>query len=205
MLKGKTLYLVTDYVIEFNELLKRVEIALIGGVDIVQYRSKGASTRVMCDEALKLKRLCNKYNALFIINDRVDVAKVVDADGVHVGQDDMKANLVRKILGDDKIIGVSARNLQEALQAKEDGADYIGVGALFTTQTKLDAKSVELDTLKEIRKVVDIPIYGIGGISLDNITEEVKENTDGVAVVSAILNAKDIEATSRKFKEILAK
>lgn len=205
MLKGKTLYLVTDYVIDFNELLEKVEMALIGGVDIVQYRSKGASTRVMCDEALKIKHLCNKYNALFIINDRVDVAQVVDADGVHVGQDDMKADLVRKILGDDKIIGVSARSLAEALQAMEDGADYIGVGALFTTQTKMDAKSVSIDTLKGIRKAIDIPIYGIGGISLDNITEKVKENIDGVAVVSAILNAEDIQATSRKFKEILAK
>lgn len=205
MLKGKTLYLVTDYVIDFNELLKKVEMALIGGVDIVQYRSKGTSTRVMCDEALKLKQICHKYNTLFIINDRVDVAEAIDADGVHVGQDDMKADIVRRILGDDKIIGVSARNLEEALQAKEDGADYIGVGALFTTQTKMDAKSVSLDTLKEIRKAVGIPIYGIGGISLDNITEEVKDNIDGVAVVSAILNSENIEVTSRKFKEILEK
>lgn len=168
---------------------------------MLQLREKEASGKEFLEKAIKLRELTKKYNVKFIINDRVDIAMLCDADGVHVGQSDIPANEVRKIIGKDKIVGVSARTIKEAMVAKENGADYLGVGAMFTTTTKLDAKSVTIDQLKAIKKEVKLPIVTIGGLSLNNI-EKLKEcNIDGFAVVSAILGAVDIKLECEKWIE----
>ncbi|MPQ43045.1 thiamine phosphate synthase [Clostridium tarantellae] len=198
--KGKKLYLVTDYNMEFNKLLSKVEEALKGGVSIVQYRAKNKTTRKMCKEALLLKELSHKYKALFIVNDRLDVALVVDADGIHVGQDDMEVYKIKEILPKDKIIGVSVHDLEETRIAIEQGADYIGVGALYNTNTKNNAKIVSLEMLKKIRKKSSIPIYGIGGLTVNNLTKTLRETLDGIAIVSEILLAKN---ATDKAKDLL--
>ena len=173
---------------------------------MIQLREKDASGKDFLERAMKLRSLTKKYNVKFIINDRVDIAMLCDADGVHVGQSDISADMVRKLIGKEKIIGVSARTVEEAMKAKEDGADYLGVGAMFTTTTKLDAKSVTIDKLKEIKKTVDLPVVAIGGLSLNNIDELKEANVDGYAVVSAILKANDIklecEKWTRKIEEL---
>ena len=173
---------------------------------MIQLRDKDTSGKDFLEKAMKLRSLTKKYNVKFIINDRVDIAMLCDADGVHVGQSDISADMVRKLIGKEKIIGVSARTVEEAIKAKEDGADYLGVGAMFTTTTKLDAKSVTIDKLKEIKKTVDLPVVAIGGLSLNNIDELKEANVDGYAVVSAILKANYIklecEKWTRKIEEL---
>lgn len=191
-LKERKLYLVTDYNIEFPSLLEKIEEALQAGVSIVQYRAKNLSIGVMCAEALAIKEICHRYNALFIVNDNVDIALEVDADGVHVGQDDMEVYKVKELLPEGKIVGATVHNREEALEAVEQGADNLGVGAIYTTTTKSDATHMSMETLKEIRECTDIAIYGIGGINENNITKELMENVDGVAIVSAILNSDNI-------------
>lgn len=200
--KDKRVYLVTDYRIPFDELLKRTEEALKAGVKLVQYRDKNISTKLMCDRAKSLFNLCKKYNAIFLVNDRVDVAMAIDADGVHVGQEDMNCKLARNLLGVDKIIGVSTKTLKESKKALEDGADYLGCGAIYSTSTK-DTSVLNISSLKEIKDNVNLPIYGIGGINTENITDELKELLDGVAVVTAILNSDNIIETINEFKSIL--
>lgn len=200
---SKKLYLVTDHRIEFQELLKKVEESLKSGVSMVQYRSKNNSTKKMIEEANLLKVLCDKYKAVFLINDRVDVAQAVDADGVHLGQDDMEVSVARRILGPNKIIGITAHNKEEAINAEKNGANNLGVGALFSTSTKSDATAMSLETLREIRKSVSIPLYGIGGITTENLTAEILKNIDGIAVVSAILNCDNIKVTCDQFKKLL--
>ncbi|SHH47422.1 thiamine-phosphate diphosphorylase [Clostridium collagenovorans DSM 3089] len=200
---SKKLYLVTDHRIEFQELLKKVEESLKSGVSMVQYRSKSNSTRKMIEEANLLKVLCDKYKAVFLINDRVDVAQAVDADGVHLGQDDMEVSVARRILGPNKIIGITAHNKEEAINAEKNGANNLGIGALFSTSTKSDATAMSLETLREIRKSVSIPLYGIGGITTENLTAEILKNIDGIAVVSAILNCDNIQVTCDQFKKLL--
>ncbi|MDU2289396.1 thiamine phosphate synthase [Clostridium disporicum] len=196
------LYLVTDSdILKDRNFYECIEEALKGGVTMLQLREKEASGKEFLEKAIKLRELTKKYNVKFIINDRVDIAMLCDADGVHVGQSDIPANEVRKIIGKDKIVGVSARTIKEAMVAKENGADYLGVGAMFTTTTKLDAKSVTIDQLKAIKKEVKLPIVTIGGLSLNNI-EKLKEcNIDGFAVVSAILGAVDIKLECEKWIE----
>lgn len=194
-LKERKLYLVTDYNIEFPKLLEKIEEAVKCGVTIVQYRAKNSSTRIMCKEALAIKEICHKYNAIFIVNDRVDVALAVDADGVHLGQDDMEVYKAKELLPSGKIIGATVHNKEEAIEAVKQGADNLGVGAIYTTTTKDDAKPISVETLMEIRECTDIAIYGIGGITEKNITEELKKNINGVAIVSAILNSSDINKT----------
>ena len=196
------LYLVTDSdILKDRNFYECIEEALKGGVTMLQLREKEASGKEFLEKAIKLRELTKKYNVKFIINDRVDIAMLCDADGVHVGQSDIPANEVRKIIGKDKIVGVSARTIKEAMVAKENGADYLGVGAMFTTTTKLDAKSVTIDQLKAIKKEVKLPIVTIGGLSLNNI-EKLKEcNVDGFAVVSAILGAVDIKLECEKWIE----
>lgn len=200
---SKKLYLVTDHRIEFQELLKKVEESLKSGVSMVQYRSKSNSTKKMIEEANLLKVLCDKYKAVFLINDRVDVAQAVDADGVHLGQDDMEVSVARRILGPNKIIGITAHNKEEAINAEKNGANNLGVGALFSTSTKNDATAMSLETLREIRKSVSIPLYGIGGITTENLTAEILKNIDGIAVVSAILNCDNIKVICEQFKKLL--
>lgn len=198
----KKVYLVTDYRIPFEELLEKTEEALKVGVKLVQYRDKDISTRLMCDRAERLSNLCKNYNAIFLVNDRVDVAMAIDADGVHVGQDDMDCGLARNLLGADKIIGVSTKTLEESKKALDDGADYLGCGAIYSTSTK-DTSVLSISDLKEIKDNINLPIYGIGGINTENITDELKDLLDGVAIITAILNADNIRVTIDKFKSIL--
>lgn len=163
------------------------------GVTMVQLREKNADGKEFLQKAIKLRELTRKYNVSFIINDRVDIAQIVDADGVHVGQSDIDALSVRKLIGKDKIIGVSARTVEEAKIAKEMGADYLGIGAMFSTSTKSDAKNTSFDTLDKIIDEVDMPFVLIGGINLDNVSELERFNADGYALVSGILGADNIE------------
>lgn len=191
--KDLKLYLVTDSdILKNRDFYKCIEDAMKAGVTMVQLREKNADGKEFLEKALKLRELTRKYNVSFIINDRVDIALLCDADGVHVGQSDIDALSVRKLIGKDKIIGVSARSVAEAQKAKADGADYIGIGAMFSTSTKLDAKDVSFDTLREMTSQVDIPFVLIGGITLDNVCQLKEFNPDGYAIVSGILKADDI-------------
>lgn len=200
--KDKKIYLVTDHRLEFESLLKKVREALESGVSLVQYRDKDVSTKVMVERGRKLKALCDEFNSILLVNDRIDVALAIDADGVHVGQDDMDSKDARKILGLEKIIGISTKTLEESIKALESGADYLGCGAIYSTSTK-DTSVISIETLKEIRNKVKLPVYGIGGIKLDNITPDLKENVDGVAVITAILDSENIKETVNKFSEKL--
>lgn len=198
--KDFKLYLVTDNdILENRDFYKCIEDAIKGGVTMVQLREKDASGKEFLEKAFKLREITRKYDIPFIINDRVDIAIICDADGVHVGQSDIDAKFVRSLIGENKILGVSARNLNEAKKAKEDGANYIGVGAMYSTSTKLDAKSVSYETVEQIKKIVDIPIVLIGGINLDNLENLKKLHCDGYAVVSSILKEKDIYSTSKNW------
>lgn len=195
------LYLVTDSnILRKRDFYKCIEAALKGGVTTLQLREKDCSGKEFLEKAYKLRELTKKYNALFIINDRVDIALLVGADGVHVGQSDIDAVEVRRLIGDQKILGVSARTLDEATKAKNDGADYLGVGAMFNTNTKLDAKHVSIETFCEIQKDVNIPMVAIGGLSLSNI-DVLKQYADGYALVSAILGVDDIYSETKKWIE----
>ena len=198
------LYLVTDSnILKGRDFYKCIEDALKGGVTTLQLREKNANGKEFLEKAYKLRELTKKYNALFIINDRVDIAILCDADGVHVGQSDIPLKEVRQLVGKDKIIGISAHDLKEANDAKNGGADYIGVGAMFNTSTKNDATLVTIEQLKEIDEKVDIPKVLIGGINLDNIKYFNGINVDGYAVVSAILKHDDIYNECLKWKNIL--
>lgn len=201
-MKELKFYLVTDSdILRGRDFYNSIEEALKGGVTMLQLREKNASGKEFLEKAIKLRELTKKYNVKFIINDRVDIAMLCDADGVHVGQSDIPANKVRELIGEDKIVGVSARTVEEALTAKENGADYLGVGAMFTTRTKLDAKSVSIEKLKEIKELIKLPVVAIGGLSLSNIDKLKECNVDGYAVVSAILGALNIKLECEKWIE----
>lgn len=194
------LYLVTDSVIlRGRDFYKCIEDAIKGGVTMVQLREKDISGKEFLERAIKLRELTKRYGVSFVINDRIDIALLCDADGVHVGQSDIGAKDVRRLVGEDKIVGVSARSVEEAKTAKEDGADYIGIGAMFATSTKLDAKSVSLETVENIKSNVDIPFVLIGGINLENLGMLKKLDSDGYAIVSSILKAEDIYLETKKW------
>jgi len=198
-----TLYLVTDRDLMSTPTLEEaVEQAIRGGVTLVQLREKHASSLEFYQTALRVKKITDSYNVPLIINDRVDVALAVDADGVHVGQSDLPAARVREILGPDKILGVSASSLKEALKAVEDGADYLGVGAMFATGTKTDADITTIEELKRIRQAVSVPIVVIGGINKQTLPLFAGTGIDGIAVVSAIIAAADVEKAARELKEL---
>ena len=174
---------------------------LQAGVKIIQYREKEASTITLYREALRIKLLCAQYDALFIINDRLDIALAVEADGIHVGQDDMPAGIARKYLI-DKIVGVSVRNEEEVRTAQAQGADYLGAGAVYPTSTKQDSTCIGLDMLSRIAKTATVPVYAIGGITLNNLLELKHYNMHGAAVISAILNTPAPEHAAREFIRI---
>lgn len=195
------LYAVTDrHWLNGQMFYEQVEEALKGGATFIQLREKDLTEEEFLEEAKKIQQLCKKYRVPFIINDNVKLAKEIDADGVHVGQSDMEALDVRAQLGEDKIIGVSARTVEQALLAEKHGADYLGVGAVFQTGTKTDAREVEHSVLKEICTKVDIPVVAIGGITQDNVKELSGSGINGVAVISAIFAQKDIETATAKLK-----
>ena len=200
--KDLFLYGVTDRSWLGNETLyEQVEKALKGGATFIQLREKELDEKHLMEEAVALKELCHKYHVPFVINDNVIIAKDMDADGVHVGQSDMEADDVRKILGEDKILGVSAQTVEQAVLAEKMGADYLGVGAVFSTSTKKDAAEVSKETLKAICEAVSIPVIAIGGIGADNILSLQGSGICGIAVVSAIFAAKDIEAATKVLKD----
>ena len=195
------LYAVTDRAWLVNETLyEQVEKSLKGGVTFVQLREKKLDEESFLQEAIEIKELCKKYNVPFVINDNVDIAIKMDADGVHVGQSDMEAGDVRKKLGPDKIIGVSAQTVEQAILAEKHGADYLGVGAVFPTGSKDDAEDVPFETLKAICEAVSIPVIAIGGITKDNVKELARSGICGIAVISAIFASKDIEAATKELK-----
>ncbi|PRR79362.1 Thiamine-phosphate synthase [Clostridium liquoris] len=201
-----TLYLVTDRgLLQGRSLEKAVEEAILGGVTLVQLREKDIDTRDFYNIALKIKAITSKYNVPLIINDRVDIALAVDADGVHIGQSDMEAKIVRKLIGEEKIIGVSARNLDEAMEAEKQGADYLGVGAIFGTTTKKDAKNVSIEELKRIKSTVSIPVVAIGGISKENVSLLKDTGIEGISVISAILAEENIKEASKNLKHLFLK
>lgn len=191
-----SIYLVTDDgCLQGRALIDCVREALEGGVTLVQYRAKTASSAEMYDEALQLKALCDSFNVPLIINDRLDIAMAVAAAGVHLGQDDFPCAAARKILGEDYIIGVSAHNPAEAKAALQSGADYLGCGAVFGTATKADVKKLGTEGLTAICKAKGLPVVGIGGVTADNYREVRAAGADGAAIVSGILAQPDIRAT----------
>jgi thiamine-phosphate pyrophosphorylase len=200
-----SLYLVTDRGISRGRTtIQIVEAALRGGVTCVQFREKTCSTREFITQALSIKDHLKRYNVPLIINDRVDIALAVNADGVHLGQSDMPIETAKAILKDSMIIGISAESLKNAVQAEKDGADYIGVGSIYATSTKTDTASpLGLEGLREIRRSVKIPLVGIGGLNRENAGEVINNGADGVAVVSAIVAAHDPEKAAGELKKII--
>ena len=199
--KDLVLYAVTDRSwLGDKTLYSQVESALRGGATFVQLREKELDDADFLEEAKEIQKLCREYKVPFVINDNVEIAAEIGADGVHVGQSDMEAGDVRRKLGPEKIIGVSAQTVEQALRAQEQGADYLGVGAVFPTGSKADAVEVSRETLKEICRAVDIPVIAIGGISRENVMELRGSGICGIAVISAIFAQKDIESASRELK-----
>lgn len=200
-----TLYAVTDRAcLGARPLADAVEAAICGGVTMVQLREKSLEVTdrsLFLDEAEELARICRKYIVPFIVNDDVEVALTSRADGVHLGQDDMNAREARRILGKDAIIGVTARSVEEAVAAEAAGADYIGIGAVFGTATKMNTRHIGVEGLRTITNATHIPAVAIGGVNLSNISELKDSGASGVAVVSAIFGASDIESACRELRK----
>lgn len=195
------LYAVTDRMWTGKQtLMEQVEDALKGGATCVQLREKELDEETFLQEAMEMKALCGKYGVPFIVNDNVDIAIKCKADGIHVGQSDMEAGKLRALVGEDMIIGVSTKNVEQALAAEKAGADYLGVGAMFSTSTKLDAENVSFEMAKKITDAVSIPVVAIGGIGKKNMLELKGTGVDGVALVSAIFGAENIEAECKELK-----
>lgn len=198
-----TLYLVTDRMLMSTvTLCEAVEQAITGGCTMVQLREKNISSLDFYNLAKAVRHITNKYNVPLIINDRIDIALSVGAQGVHIGQSDIPASVARKIIGKDMLLGVSASFLSEAIRAQNDGADYLGVGAMFPTGTKSDAAAVSLNELQKIRKAVSIPIVAIGGINKENASQLIGIGINGLAVVSAIISQPDIKQAATELKHI---
>lgn len=201
-----SIYLVTDEdCLKGRTLLEAVEEALQGGVTVVQYRAKQAEGREMFQKATELKQLCDSYKVPLIINDRLDVAMAVGAAGVHVGQSDFPCAEARRLLGENFVIGVSAHNPEEALQAVADGADYLGCGAVFGSATKHNVGILGLENLKAIRQVVKLPMVGIGGVTSDNYHLVLETGANGAAIVSGILATEAIQDRVKEFVTIKEK
>jgi len=196
------LYVITDRGLSLGRSNEEVvEAAIAGGADIIQLRDKELTTKQLLQEALKLKDIVRRSGIPFIINDRVDLAMAVDADGVHLGQDDLPLEYARKLLGNDKIIGISAQDAEQALQAERNSADYIAVSAIFPTATKPDAVSLGLKTITDIKKNVSVPVVAIGGIKEENAALVAEAGADCIAVISAVVSAVDIEQAAKNLRE----
>lgn len=202
--KDLLLYAVTDrHWLNGRSLYEVVKESLDGGATFIQLREKTLDEASFLDEARQIKKLCEEYKVPFVINDNVEIAMAIDADGVHVGQSDMEAGNVREKLGPDKIIGVSAQTVEQAVLAEKRGADYLGVGAVFPTGSKDDALEVSHETLKEICEAVSIPVIAIGGITIDNTKELAGSGIVGVAVISAIYAKEDITQAARELRKVV--
>lgn len=198
-----SLYLVTDRkALDGKNLIDSIETAVKGGVTLVQLREKNMNTLDYYNEAVKVRELLIKYRLPLIVNDRVDIALAADADGVHLGPEDLPVNIARKLMGPDKIIGASANCVEEALAFQEQGADYLGVGALFPTATKSNTEHVSLEQLKLIKASVHIPVVGIGGITPENALLVKASGINGIAVASAILGSRSVFEAARLFRGI---
>lgn len=202
-----SLYLVTDPVLAGNRSVEEIVRGCVAGeVTIVQLREKNAQTKHFLDRALRLKQITSASGIPLIINDRLDIALACEAEGVHLGQEDMSCSLARRIAGKDMIIGVSVSTLDEALAAQADGADYLGVGPVFATLTKADAlPPTGLDLLSEIRRSVPLPLVGIGGITPDNAGDVIHSGADGIAVVSALVAHADPESAAKRLRSAVEK
>ena len=198
-----TLYLVTDrQLMSCDSLTEAVEQAILGGCTMIQLREKELSSLEFYNQAVAVKQVTDKYHIPLIINDRIDIAMAVQATGVHIGQHDLPAAAVRKVIGENMLLGVSASSIAEAIQAQQDGADYLGVGAMFPTGTKTDADSVSMGELQKIRAAVSLPIVVIGGINKGNAGRFKPMGIDGLAVVSAIIAQSDIKAAAAELKDL---
>ena len=196
-----SLYLVTDRVrMSTKTLSEAVEQAIIGGCTMIQLREKNISTLDYYNLALDIKKITDKYNIPLIINDRIDIAMAVGADGVHIGQKDIPVNVARRIIGEKMLLGVSVISVKEAVKAVKDGADYLGVGAIFPTKTKSDADFVSIEELKNIRQIIHVPIVVIGGVSTENAMLFGSMGIDGLAVISAIIAQKEIKQAAETLK-----
>ena len=201
--KAMLLYAVTDRAwVGKQSLYEQVESALKGGATCIQLREKELDDEAFLNEAIEISALCKKYGVPFFINDNVEIAIKCHADGIHVGQEDMEAAQVRQRVGNDMMIGVSAHSVEEALEAVRNGADCLGVGAMFSTSTKTDVSVLPKEILCDICAAVDIPVVAIGGIGKSNISQLAGTGVDGVALVSAIFAADDIESECRLLRKL---
>ena len=201
--KAMTLYAVTDRAwVGKQSLYEQVESALKGGATCVQLREKELDEAAFLTESMEISRLCKRYGVPFFVNDNVNIAVACQAEGVHVGQEDMQAADVRSRVGENMMIGVSVHSVDEALEAVKNGADCLGVGAMFSTSTKTDVDVLPRETLRDICAAVDVPVVAIGGISKANMMELAGTGVDGVALVSAIFGAADIEAECRELRAL---
>jgi thiamine-phosphate pyrophosphorylase len=197
------LYLVTDSGLSKKGTLSDVRNAVEAGCRIVQYREKNRSTKEMVEEASLLKEIC-RDKAIFLVNDRIDVAMAVDADGVHIGQDDMPIAIARQLLGSDKIIGLTVHDLREALEAEREGADYVGLSPIFDTSTKKDAgKGIGPERIREVKDALSIPIVTIGGINKENCVSVVRGGADSLVAISSIVCSDDVKRETKDFIEII--
>ncbi|MCQ2540816.1 MAG: thiamine phosphate synthase [Lachnospiraceae bacterium] len=203
--KSLELYAITDRSwLNGRTIAQVVEEAILGGVTMIQYREKSLKGQELLEEAVTVQKVCGRYDIPFIINDDPYLAKDINADGVHLGQGDMPINEARKLLGSDKIIGITAKTVEQALAAERDGASYLGSGAMFGSSTKTDAKKMTVDELRSITGSVSIPVVAIGGITADNVSTLDKTGIAGVAVVSAVFAGENITEDTKKLRSIVA-
>jgi thiamine-phosphate pyrophosphorylase len=203
LLKEIDFYLVTDSRLSKKGTLSDVREAVESGCRIVQYREKDKSTKEMIEEASKIKTICSD-RAIFLVNDRIDIALAVDADGVHIGQDDMPIEIARKLLGKNKIIGLSVHDREEAIQAEKAGADYVGLGSIFDTATKKDAgEGIGPLKIREVKDAIRIPLVAIGGISKENCESVINNGADSLVAISAVVCSDDVKRETRYFIDII--
>lgn len=202
-LKPKSsLYVITDARISApRDDIEVVEKAIAGGAGLIQLREKGLSAKGLIALGFTLRNMTKRNEVLLIVNDRVDVAKVVKADGVHLGQEDMPVRFAREVLGEEKIIGVTIRNLDQAKRAAEEGASYVSVGPIYGSSVKSDIEPVGLELISQVKETIDLPVVAIGGINKDNVGEVIRAGADMVAVIRAVVGAADIEKATRELVE----